>query len=199
MKKIDHTYENFDADIFFETLNNLKSETQGDFISKYIIPSINGYNEANDEDGNFSVYLKDLVATGEFFKNIKNGLSVFFKFRNSIYKDRLWNFAYVLFFKKQKVCFLFNFEFEWHGNDKVYLIDKFNYNEKDILPDALENKLDQHTKSFWSKLNPDENWTETVKKFDNPKYIATNSLDFGKKYYEDYHSEALNLEHIEVK
>ena len=200
MKKINHAYKNFDATKFLKSLEKFDSELQRDLIDDFIIPSIKGYNDVNDEDGFFSLYLKDLVATGEFFKKIKKQFEVGFLYHNSIYTDGYWNFAYVLFFKKAKKCILFNFEFERNGNDMAYVVDRFSYEEKKNKLDFtyLKKKFNQHTKKIWDKIYPKETWDQTYKKFDNPEYIQVSTLNFGKKFYNEFHSEALKLEHVEI-
>jgi len=199
MKKIDHAYENFDPQKFLKTLKKFDSEMQRDLINNCIIPSINNYNDVNDENGFFSIYLKDLVCSGEFFKKIKKHFEILYIFENQIYKDGYWNYAYVLLFKKEKICMLFNFEFERNSNDVAYLIDQFSYKEKDKLNiKNIKKKLNEHTKKIWDNIYPEENWEDTYQKFDSPEYSQVSSLNYGKKFYKEFHPEALELEHVEI-
>jgi len=135
MKKIDHAYENFDADKFFDSLKEFESENLLDLVTDHIIPSIKNYNNANDQNHcYFEQYLKDLISTGEFFEKMKKSFEILFKFENQL-REQIWNTAYVLLFKKQKICLLLNFETVYSQADTqiVFLLDKFNYSEKNKL------------------------------------------------------------------
>lgn len=201
MKKIDHAYENFDPQKFLELLKNFDSEVQAHFIEGYIVPCIKGYNNVNDPDGLFELYLKDLISSGEFFENMNKKFDVFFKFENLINEDFCWNTAYVLLFKKEKICLLLNFESVTSiaANDVIYLLDQFNYSEKDKLDiKHLKEKLNEMTKDIWTKVYKNETWDEILKRFKSPEYDHVSSLKFGKKYYKEAHPEALELEHVEI-
>ncbi len=201
MKKIDHAYKNFDPQKFLELLKNFDSEVQAHFINDYIIPCIKDYNNVNDQDGLFELYLKDLISSGEFFENMNKKFDVLFKFENLINEDFCWNTAYVLLFKKEKICLLLNFESVTSiaANDVIYLLDQFNYSEKDKLDiKHLKEKLNEMTKDIWTKVYKNETWEETLKRFKSPEYDQVSSIKFGKKYYKESHPEVLELEHVEI-
>ena len=82
----------------------------------------------------------------------------------------------------------------------AYVVDRFSYEEKKNKLDFtyLKKKFNHHTKKIWDKIYPKETWDQTYKKFDNPEYIQVSTLNFGKKFYNEFHSEALKLEHVEI-
>ena len=200
MKKIDHAYQNFDADKFLNSLKEFESESLLNFVTDHIIPSIKNYNEANDENGFFEQYVKDLVSTGEFFEKLKKSFEIVFKFENRL-KEGVWNTAYVLLFKKQKICLLLNFEtvHSLADTEIIFLLDKFNYNEKEKLSfDHIKKKLYQNLKDIWTEVYKKKSWEDIYKTFISTEYNHVRSLKFNKKYYKEAHPEALELEHVEI-
>ena len=201
MKKIDHAYENFDADKFLNSLKEFESENLLDLVTEHVIPSIKNYNNANDQNYcYFEQYLKDLISTGEFFEKMKKSFKILFKFENQL-REKIWNTAYVLLFKKQKICLLLNFETVYSQADTeiVFLLDKFNYSEKNKLKhDHIRKKLDQNVKEIWTEVYKKKSWEEIYKTFISPEFTEVNSLKYGKKWYKEAHPEALELEHVEI-
>ena len=200
MKKIDHAYENFDTDKFINSLKEFKSESLNLFITDHIIPSINNYNSVNDEDNCFERYLADLISTSEFFEKMKKKFDVLFKFENRL-REGIWNNAYVLLLKKQKICLLLNFEtvHSQAHTEIVFLLDKFNYSEKDKLSfNHIKEKLYINLKNIWTEVYKKETWESIYKTFLSPDYNQVSSLNFGKKYYKEVHAQALELEHEEI-
>ena len=201
VKKIDHAYKNFDADKFLKSLKGFESENLLHLVTDHIIPSIINYNNANDQDhGYFEQYLKDLISTGEFFENIKKDFEILFKFENQL-REKIWNTAYVLLFKKQKICLLLNFEtvYSQANTEIVFLLDKFNYSEKNKLElDYIRKKLDQNVKEIWTEVYKKKSWEEIYKTFISPEFTEVNSLKNSKKWYKEVHPEALELEHVEI-
>ena len=200
MKKIDHTYKNFNIDKFLKLLKNFNSTSTHDFINDIIISSIDRFNSSDDEDLYFHMYLEQLVTTGEFFDKLKNYFTINHFYENVIYEDGYWNGAFLLFCKKDKAYRLFNVEYERNSNDVIYLLDtiKSPTDNKTILDDKYLLKiLDKHTKKYWGDLYPEKPWDEVYKEFDSPKYIKVKNSNFfyEKKYYEKNYKEALELEH----
>ena len=201
MKKIDHTYQNFDADKFLKSLKGFESENLLHLVTEHVIPSIKNYNNANDQNHcYFEQYLKDLISTGEFFEKMKKSFEILFKFENQL-REKIWNTAYVLLFKKQKICLLLNFETVYSQADTeiVFLLDKFNYSEKNKLKhDHIRKKLDQNVKEIWTEVYKKKSWEEIYKTFISPEFTEVNSLKYSKKWYKEAHPEALELEHVEI-
>ena len=201
VKKIDHAYKNFDADKFLKSLKGFESENLLHLVTDHIIPSIINYNNANDQDhGYFEQYLKDLISTGEFFEKMKKSFEILFKFENQL-REKIWNTAYVLLFKKQKICLLLNFEtvYSQANTEIVFLLDKFNYSEKNKLElDYIRKKLDQNVKEIWTEVYKKKSWEEIYKTFISPEFTEVNSLKNSKKWYKEVHPEALELEHVEI-
>ena len=201
MKKIDHTYQNFDADKFLKSLKGFESENLLHLVTEHVIPSIKNYNNANDQNHcYFEQYLKDLISTGEFFEKMKKSFEILFKFENQL-REKIWNTAYVLLFKKQKICLLLNFETVYSQADTeiVFLLDKFNYSEKNKLEfDYIRKKLDQNVKEIWTEVYKKKSWEEIYKTFISPEFTEVNSLKNSKKWYKEVHPQALELEHVEI-
>ena len=201
MKKIDHAYENFDTDKFLKSLKGFESENLLHLVTEHVIPSIKNYNNANDQNHcYFEQYLKDLISTGEFFEKMKKSFEILFKFENQL-REKIWNTAYVLLFKKQKICLLLNFEtvYSQANTEIVFLLDKFNYSEKNKLElDYIRKKLDQNVKEIWTEVYKKKSWEEIYKTFISPEFTEVNSLKNSKKWYKEVHPEALELEHVEI-
>ena len=201
VKKIDHAYKNFDADKFLKSLKGFESENLLHLVTDHIIPSIKNYNNANDQNYSyFEQYLKDLISTGEFFEKMKKSFEILFKFENQL-REQIWNTAYVLLFKKQKICLLLNFEtvYSQANTEIVFLLDKFNYSEKNKLElDYIRKKLDQNVKEIWTEVYKKKSWEEIYKTFISPEFTEVNSLKNSKKWYKEVHPEALELEHVEI-
>ena len=200
MKKINHAYKNFDIDKFLQALKGCKETSTREFIMDIIIPSIDGYNSSDDEDGYFQIYLHELVISGEFFVKLKKSFTISHFFENCIYEDGMWNTAFVLFCKKDKTYRLFNIFYERNGNDSIYLLDSISNTKNTKLDDQYFTKiLDRHTKKFWGDAYPEKSWDEVYKEFDSPKYTKVKNLNHGKKFYEEYYSEGMEFEHKEKK
>ena len=200
MKKINHTYENFDPDNFLNSLKEFESENLIDLVINHIIPSIKNYNDVNDQNNYFEQYLMDLISTGEFFEKMKQNFEILSKFENRL-RERIWNTAYVLLFKKQKVCLLLNYEtvHSMAHTQIVFLLDRFEYSEKDKLDfEYLKKKLNQNLKDIWTEVYKKKSWEDICKTFISPEFKQVKSLNFGTKYYKEAHPEALELDHVKI-
>lgn len=198
MKKINHAYKYFNLDKFLLLLKDCKHTSTREFIMDIIIPSIDGYNSSDDEDGYFQMYLEELVNTGEFFVKLKKYFTINHFYENCIYEDGYWNAAFVLFCKKDKIHRLFNIAYERNGNDEVYVLDAISDSKIKKVNDLYHMKiLDNHTKKIWK--DAEKSWDEVYKEFDSPKYTRVKNFNYGKKFYEKHHSEGMQFEHKEKK
>ena len=181
MKKIDHAYQNFDADKFLNSLKEFESESLLNFVTDHIIPSIKNYNEANDENGFFEQYVKDLVSTGEFFEKLKKSFEIVFKFENRL-KEGVWNTAYVLLFKKPLIYL--NYTPKIHNNEhRLIKSEDIDVEFKKIFGNSLDiEKLEELTELIkrLTSAEKDDKIVELFKK----KYLSNvgNSSKFASEY-----------------
>ena len=65
-RKITHFFKNLNINKLLNILNNWKPELVYDLAEK-ITECVEGYNDINDKDGHFTMYLAPLIYSGEFF------------------------------------------------------------------------------------------------------------------------------------
>ena len=199
-KKIDHFYKNLNINKLLKVLNNWKPELVSNLAEK-VTECVKGYNEINDEEEHFKNYLEALIYSGELFQKIQPYFKIINWFQCIIYKDTLWNDAYVLYCSKDKKYRLINTELKSNMHDSFFILDVIT--EKNYKKISNKNKyymkiLDTYIEKEYDYMFKDKVVDDDFFKTKNPPYYRpVKSLILSKTFFQSYHKEALFMDHVE--
>lgn len=199
-RKINHFYKNLNIKKLLDVLNNWEPELVYDLAEK-ITTCVKGYNDLNDEEGNFVSYLAPLIYSGELFQKIKPYFKIISCFDCIIYEDHLWNEAYVLYCSKDKKFRIINTEFRANMHDSFFIlktITEKNYKKISNKNNYFMKILDQYIEKEYDYMFKDKRVNDDFFKTKNPPYYrSVKSLILPQSFYRSYYKEGMVLEHVE--
>ena len=212
MKKIDYFYQNLSIDKLIDTLNNLEPE-RPHIISEELTKCVEGYNNLNDDDELFNMYLSDALSSGQFFLNLKEYFTINHYYENIIYEQSLWNDSYTLYCKKDKKHRLINTEYtKSAANDVFSILDSIEDQDFQKIQKEFEypiikelysptmyayhsyhmSILDKYIEKEYVEMFNDKDQGDFFTNPKKPYYASCGNFNFDK----DEHKDALELEHV---